>query len=98
MRLAEPHSGSTVVVTHHAPVIRTRPREPVLRAVAGAFASDATDLMGSDRVALWIFGHTHRVADLVVRGTRVISNPRGYPQQPVAGFDSARVVELGGAG
>ncbi|MFL5863247.1 MAG: metallophosphoesterase [Solirubrobacteraceae bacterium] len=98
VRLADPHSGPTVVMTHHAPVIRTRPAEPALRALGGAFASDITELMDGDRVALWIFGHTHRVADLVVRGTRVISNPRGYPQQPVAGFDSARVVELGGAG
>jgi predicted phosphodiesterase len=50
--------------------------------------------MGEERVALWIFGHTHRVADLNVRGTRVISNPRGYPHEPVAGFDPACVVEL----
>jgi hypothetical protein len=98
MRLAQPHSGPTVVVTHHAPLIRTRPPESVLRALAGAFASDVTDLMGADRVALWIFGHTHRTADLGIRGTRVISNPRGYPRQPVAGFDPARVIELGGGG
>jgi predicted phosphodiesterase len=97
-QLVLPHRGPTVIVTHHAPVIRARPREAVLRGLAGAFASDVTDLMGGDRVALWIFGHTHRVADLGVRGTRVISNPRGYPHQPVAGFDPARVVELGGAG
>jgi predicted phosphodiesterase len=66
----------------------------VWRALACAFASDVTELMGEERVALWIFGHTHRVADLKVRGTRVISNPRGYPHEPVAGFDPACVVEL----
>jgi predicted phosphodiesterase len=93
-RLAEPHDGPTVVVTHHAPLITTRPPQPVLRAIAGAFASDVTDLMGADRVALWIYGHTHRVADVDVRGTRVLSNPCGYPDQPVDGFDPALVVEL----
>jgi 3',5'-cyclic AMP phosphodiesterase CpdA len=93
-RLAEAHSGPTVVVTHHAPLIRTRPSSPTLRALAGAFVSDVTALMGSDRVALWIFGHTHRVADLQLRGTRVVSNPRGYPNQPVEGFDPACVIEL----
>jgi predicted phosphodiesterase len=92
-RLAAPHHGPTVVVTHHAPLIRTRPPGPELRALAGAFASDATALMGASRVAMWIFGHTHRVADLDVRGTRVLSNPYGYPHQPVADFDPAWVVD-----
>jgi predicted phosphodiesterase len=93
-RLRQPHPGPTVVVTHHAPLIRSRPSSPVLRALAGAFVSDVTELMGGDRVALWIFGHTHRAADLDLRGTRVVSNPRGYPHQPVAEFDPDFVIEL----
>ncbi len=86
----------TVIITHHAPVIRTRPALAPLRALAGAFASDLTDLMGADHVALWIFGHTHRAADLDVGGTRIISNPRGYPHEPVAGFDPRCVIEVCG--
>jgi predicted phosphodiesterase len=93
-RLDESFDGPTVVITHHAPLIRSQPPTPLLRLIAGAFASDVTELMGADRVALWIFGHTHRFADLTVRGTRVISNPRGYPRQPVGGFDPAFVVEV----
>lgn len=93
-RLRQPHPGPTVVVTHHAPLIRSRPSSPVLRALAGAFVSDVTELMGGDRVALWIFGHTHRAANLYLRGTRVVSNPRGYPHQPVAEFDPDFVIEL----
>jgi predicted phosphodiesterase len=93
-RLEQPHDGPTVVVTHHAPLIRTRPPTPQLRALAGAFASDVTELMGSERVALWVFGHTHQLADLDVDGTRVLSNPRGYPHQCVAGFDPGRMIEL----
>jgi predicted phosphodiesterase len=97
-RLADRHPGPTVVVTHHAPLIRTRPSSPVLRALAGAFASDVTDLMHGDRVGLWIFGHTHRAADLELHGTRVVSNPKGYPHQPVAGFDPGCVIEVNGDG
>jgi len=97
-RLARGHRGPTVIVTHHAPLIRTRPQAPHLRALAGAFASDVTDLMGAERVELWIFGHTHRVADLEIRGTRIFSNPCGYPHQPVPGFDPRRVIELRGGG
>jgi 3',5'-cyclic AMP phosphodiesterase CpdA len=40
-RLAQPHDGATVIVTHHAPLIRTRPPDPRLRAVAGAYESVA---------------------------------------------------------
>ncbi|HET9721066.1 MAG TPA: metallophosphoesterase [Solirubrobacteraceae bacterium] len=94
-RLAEPFAGPTVVVTHHQPLIRARPPHSLMAAIAGAFASDVTELMGGGRVDLWIYGHTHRAADLDVGGTRLISNPRGYPHQPVAGFDPGFVVELG---
>jgi predicted phosphodiesterase len=93
-RLARREDVPTVVVTHHQPLIRTRPPSPELRAIAGAFASDLTELMGADRVDVWIYGHTHRVADLEVRGTRIISNPRGYPHQPTDGFDPACVVDI----
>ena len=96
-RLELPHDGPTVVITHHQPLVRTRPERPELRALAGAFASDVTDLMGGDRVALWIYGHTHRTADLELSGTHILSNPRGYPHERVAGFDPACVVELGTA-
>ena len=95
-RLALPHDGPTVVLTHHQPLIRSRPPTPELRAIAGAFASDVSGLMGAGRVALWVYGHTHRSADLDVRGTRVLSNPRGYPHEPVDGFDPRCVVEVGG--
>jgi Icc-related predicted phosphoesterase len=93
--LASHHDGPTVVVTHHAPLIR-RPENinAVLEAVGGAFASDLTELMDGEAVDLWIFGHIHRMVDTDVNGTRVLSNQRGYPHEPVSGFDPALVVEL----
>lgn len=93
-RLAAPHDGPTVVVTHHAPLVRQRPENPLLAAVGGAFASDLSELMDGERVALWIFGHIHRCADTDVNGTRVLSNQRGYPHEPVADFDPELVVEV----
>jgi hypothetical protein len=50
--------------------------------------------MGADRVAVWIHGHTHRRVDVTARGTRVVSNPRGYPHEPVEGFNSGLGLEL----
>jgi predicted phosphodiesterase len=93
-RLAVPFDGPSVVVTHHAPLIRRRPDRQLLRLVAGAFASDMTALMDPDRVALWIYGHTHQPADLDVGGTRVLSNPRGYVRESIAAFDPGATVEV----
>jgi predicted phosphohydrolase len=94
-RLAEPFDGQTVVMTHHGPLAPPfRISNAVRRAVAGAFVSDLSDLIGADRVDLWVYGHTHRVHDADTNGTRVLSNPRGYPQEPAAGFDPALVVEV----
>lgn len=93
-RLAIPYEGPTVVITHHAPLVRLHPRSAAHRALLGAFASDLSGLMDGDRVDLWIHGHLHRAADLDVAGTRVVSNPRGYPHEPVDAFDPALVVEV----
>jgi predicted phosphodiesterase len=94
-QLGQAHDGPTVVITHHAPLVRGRPEKSLWRAVAGSFASDLSHLMGADRAVLWIYGHTHRAADTDVRGTRVLSNPRGYAEKPVREFDPALVIELG---
>ncbi|MGH2861660.1 MAG: metallophosphoesterase [Solirubrobacteraceae bacterium] len=92
-RLAAPHDGPTVVVTHHAPLVRRRPENPLM-AIGGAFASDLSELMGRTQVDLWIFGHIHRAVDTEVDGTRVLSNQRGYPHEPVTDFDPGLVVDI----
>jgi predicted phosphohydrolase len=93
-RLSEPHDGQTVVITHHSPIVRERPKNPLLAAIGGAFASDLSELIGADAVDLWIFGHIHRTVDVDVNGTRMISNQRGYRGEPVSGFDPELVIEL----
>lgn len=94
-RLHARFQGPTVVVTHHAPLPpRERIADPLRRALAGAFVSDLTELMGCDRIAMWIHGHTHHRVDVAVHGTRVVSNPRGYPHKPVEGFDPGLVLEI----
>lgn len=94
-QLAQPHEGPTVVVTHHAPTLRgCRPKEastPFL----GAYASDLESLMGP-KVNAWLFGHTHFAFDERINGTRVVSNPRGYSGEWVAGFKPDITIEVGG--
>lgn len=93
-RLDEVYQGATVVVTHHAPSMRSCHPDYSADPLTSAFVIDAENLMGAERVALWIHGHTHHCVDYEINGTRVLSNQRGYPGELVPGFDQALVVHV----
>ncbi|MFO1217848.1 MAG: metallophosphoesterase [Burkholderiaceae bacterium] len=96
-RLASPHAGPTVVITHHAPS-----RHSIHPRFAGSllntcFVSDADHLLRDERAALWIHGHTHDSFDHRVNGTRVVCNPRGYAlggRNENSAFDPDFIVEV----
>ena len=95
--LAKPHDGPTVVITHHAPSrSNIHPRfEGSL--VNACFVSDAQYLLDGARAQLWIHGHTHDSFDYVLKGTRVVCNPRGYSRNGVnenAAFDPNFTVSV----
>ncbi|WP_339535471.1 metallophosphoesterase [Pseudomonas hunanensis] len=87
--LSKPFDGRTVVVTHHAPIIDAvdRPYDHL----TAAFANHWPELV--EKADLWVFGHTHQPVDVRIGNCRVLSNPRGYPNEDV-GFDPTLEVEL----
>jgi predicted phosphodiesterase len=91
--LDKPFDGPTVVVTHHAPSLRSVNPRFHDHPATPAYASDL-EWMLDGRVAMWIHGHTHVCLDYELGGTRILSNQRGYPEDAVPGFDPARVVEV----
>lgn len=82
--------GKTVVVTHHAPV-SDHVGDDLPAHLIAAYANDWPELLG--KADLWIYGHTHIAADFLTRGCRVVSNPRGYPNQQT-GFDPNCLIEI----
>jgi hypothetical protein len=97
-RLAEPHRGPTVVITHHAPSPRSIHPRFAGSPLNACFVSDAERLLRGRRAALWIHGHTHDSFDYAVNGTRVLCNPRGYAKDGInenALFDAGLTVEVG---
>ena len=77
-KLSEPYAGPTVVITHHAPSrnsIHPRFADSLLNP---CFVSDAERLVDGGRARLWVHGHTHDSFDYLLKGTRVVCNPRGY--------------------
>lgn len=94
-KLAEQHQGKTVVVTHHLPSmlsVATQYKEDLLSA---CFASNLDQLLGKSD--LWVHGHTHTSFDYMVKGTRVVCNPRGYVRRGKkenADFNAELVIEI----
>ena len=96
-RLAQPHPGPTVVITHHAPSPKSIHPRFEGSALNACFVSDAERLLDGRLARLWIHGHTHDSFDYVVNDTRVLCNPRGYAKDGVnenAAFDAGLLVEL----
>jgi hypothetical protein len=81
-----------VVVTHFVPTEKcTHPR--FVNAVENPyFTANMEQYMGWD--GLWIFGHTHDAYDIMVGETRLLCNPRGYPDECDTGFNSDLIVEI----
>lgn len=94
-RLAEPHEGPTVVVTHHGPSVRSIHPRYQGHWLNGAFASDLGDMVATSGAAAWFHGHTHDSFDYQLGETRVVCNPRGYPPDELnPNFDPRLVIEV----
>ncbi|WP_332825244.1 metallophosphoesterase [Ramlibacter sp.] len=77
--LAQPFDGTTVVVTHFAPSLRSAdPRYGVTPATAG-FCNSLQDLMA--QAQFWLHGHLHCQHDYVEEGCRVVANTLGYARK-----------------
>lgn len=74
--LAVGDPAKNIVITHHAPHMKSVAPKFATDLLTPAYASDLTRLLG--RTPLWIHGHMHDSSDYVVNGTRVVCNSRGY--------------------
>jgi predicted phosphodiesterase len=84
-----------VVVTHHAPSMRSTAARYRDSALTAAYASHLDALVEGSGAALWLHGHTHHIVDYTLGQTRVTTNQRGYPGERIEGFDPMRVLEVG---
>jgi predicted phosphodiesterase len=93
-QLAQPFSGRTVVITHHAPSMWSwNESNYVLKKLA--YCNDLKSLLHEYEVAAWFHGHIHSPADYRISGARILCNPRGYfSKKIVPGFDQNRVVDI----
>lgn len=84
-RLSENFDGPTIVMTHHAPSLRSQHPAFIDDELTPAFISDLEDIILEYQPALWVHGHTHWSVDYRIGRTRIYSNQMGFPKQD-AGF------------
>ncbi|MFD0668254.1 metallophosphoesterase [Ramlibacter sp. MAHUQ-53] len=92
--LAAPFEGTTVVVTHFAPSLRSAdPRYGLTPGTAG-FCNALDDLFG--QAQWWLHGHLHCPQDYVADGCRVRANTLGYAVKgEQEAFRPLQLIDLG---
>jgi predicted phosphodiesterase len=86
--------AKTVIVTHHAPSAKSLPEGYAGDMLSAAYVSELDDFVSACGVPLWVHGHLHAPSDYVLGRTRVLCNPRGYPDESNAEFIPDLLVEL----
>jgi len=93
--LAQSFDGLTIVMTHHAPSLKSVPVEYRTDLLTAAYASNEETLIEEFQPALWAHGHLHSSSDYRIGRTRVICNPRGYfPNELNSSFNPSLTIEL----
>jgi predicted phosphodiesterase len=77
-----------IVITHHQPYLN---KNYNVESNDPAYMSDCSELI--KHVHLWCYGHTHIAYNRIVNGTRIYSNPRGYPRQQT-GFNKEEIIKV----
>lgn len=91
--LARPFAGSTVVVTHFAPSLRSADPRYGLRPGTAGFCNSLDGWLA--QAQLWLHGHLHCQHDYVEHGCRVLANTLGYAAKgEQEGFRPHFVVEV----
>jgi Icc-related predicted phosphoesterase len=91
----------TIVVSHHLPANESiAPKyklpDPTAPSLNRFFLNDQEDRARQKKPLLWVHGHTHEACDYHIGETRVVCNPRGYPNegQSRARYNSNLIIDV----
>ncbi len=87
-------SNDVIVVTHHAPSRKSLPETRQDDLMSTAYASHLDEVVERSNAKLWIHGHLHNSSDYRIGKTRVLCNPRGYPDERNSRFIPDLVVSV----
>jgi len=71
-----------IVITHHLPSYKSVHAKYINNPFNCFFVCYQENLIIDRKPKLWLHGHTHECFDYKIEKTRVVCNPRGYPNYP----------------
>lgn len=83
-----------VVISHHAPSVRSENPKYINSALSPAFISDLEQLILDYQPDLWVHGHTHHNVDYKLGKSRVVSNQKGYPDESMPNFNGSHYIYI----
>ncbi len=85
---------TNIVITHHAPSIKSVPELYKEDPLSAAYASDLEELITEYKPLYWIHGHIHTPCRYTIGETEVICNPHGYIDEKYNGYEKELIVEV----
>jgi len=92
--LSTSQAKHNIVVTHHAPSIRSLPKRYLDDPISSAYASDMEEFIVKHQPSYWIHGHIHDPARYTISDTEIICNPHGYINEAYNGFNNSLIIEI----
>lgn len=86
---------TNIVITHHAPSIRSIPEAYKSDTISSAYASNLEDFVLKYQPNYWIHGHIHQPCKYLIGETTVLCNPYGYINDTDEGFNPELFIEVG---
>jgi Icc-related predicted phosphoesterase len=92
--LLENKGKTNIVITHHAPSLKSIPQTYKEDPISSAYASNLEDLILKFQPKLWIHGHIHEPINYSIGQTKVICNPHGYINEKYNGYNKELILEI----
>lgn len=92
--LEESKDYKNVVITHHAPSIKSVPQLYESDPITSAYASNLEDVIRKYQPLYWIHGHIHTPSRYMINQTEIICNPHGYISEKYNGYHKELIIEI----
>lgn len=83
-----------IVITHHAPSMKSVPPMYESDIVTAAYASDLSKFIADHKPNYWLHGHLHNSSNYQLGECKVLCNPKGYKGEVNESFDPAFVFTV----